>query len=303
MPRLSGSTAATPTDPWRPSGSGSMKRTSRKNARALRGSLGHPALLLRARDSDSPDGGSPGWQRPLPRWRRRPVETLVERCAGLDVHKDSVTACVRVPDGHGGRQVETRRFTTTTAGLVLLAQWLASLEVTRVGMESTGCYWKPVWQLLEDQVECWLLNAAHLHNVPGRKTDVADAAWIAQLVEHGLVRPSFVPPRPIRELRELTRYRKTQIQARSREVQRPGQGPTRRRDPSCRVWPPTSSGPPAGPCCKPWWPAPMTRRCWPPWPRAGCGPSCQRCGRRWPAGSGPIITGCWWPRSWPTSTT
>jgi transposase len=88
-------------------------------------------------------------------------------------------------------------------------------------MESTGCYWKPVWQLLEGQMECWLLNAAHLHNVPGRKTDVADAAWIAQLVEHGLVRPSFVPPRPVRELRELTRYRKTQIQQRSREVQRP----------------------------------------------------------------------------------
>jgi len=155
------------------------------------------------------------------------VETLVERCAGLDVHKDSVTACVRVPDGHGGRYAETRRFTTTTAGLVLLAQWLGSFGVTRVGMESTGCSWKPVWQLLEDQVECWLLNAAHLHNVPGRKTDVADAAWIAQLVEHGLVRPSFVPPRPIRELRELTRYPKTQIQERSREVQRPGQGPGR----------------------------------------------------------------------------
>ena len=148
------------------------------------------------------------------------METLVERCAGLDVHKDSVTACVRVPDGQGGRQAETRRFTTTTAGLVLLAEWLASFGVTRVGMESTGCYWKPVWQLLEDQVECWLLNAAHLHNVPGRKTDVADAAWVAQLVEHGLVRPSFVPPRPIRELRELTRYRKTQIQERTREVQR-----------------------------------------------------------------------------------
>jgi transposase len=135
------------------------------------------------------------------------VETLVERCAGLDVHKDSVTAWVRVPDSHAGRHAETRRFTTTTtAGLVLLAEWLASFGVTRVGMESTGCYWKPVWQLLEGQVECWLLNAAHLHNVPGRKTDVADAAWIAQLVEHGLVRPSFVPPRPVRELRELTRY-------------------------------------------------------------------------------------------------
>jgi transposase len=148
------------------------------------------------------------------------VDTLVERCAGLDVHKDSVTACVRVPDGHSGRQAKTRTFPTTTAGLVLLGEWLASFEVTRVGMESTGCYWKPVWYVLEDQAECWLLNAAHMRNVPGRKTDVADAAWIAQLVEHGLVRPSFVPPRPIRELRDLTRYRKTQIQERGREVQR-----------------------------------------------------------------------------------
>ena len=148
------------------------------------------------------------------------MDTLVERCAGLDVHKDSVTACVRVPDGHSGRQAKTRTFPTTTAGLVLLGEWLASFEVTRVGMESTGCYWKPVWYVLEDQAECWLLNAAHMRNVPGRKTDVADAAWIAQLVEHGLVRPSFVPPRPIRELRDLTRYRKTQIQERGREVQR-----------------------------------------------------------------------------------
>jgi transposase len=114
------------------------------------------------------------------------METLVERCAGLDVHKGSVTACVRVPDGHGGRHAETRRFTTTTAGLMCWPSgWPASYRVTPVGMESTGCYWKPVWHLLEDQVECWLLNAAHMHNVPGRKTDIADAAWIAQLVEHG----------------------------------------------------------------------------------------------------------------------
>jgi transposase len=148
------------------------------------------------------------------------MEMLVERCAGLDVHKDSVVACVRVPDGERGRRVETRTFSTTTTGLLLLAEWLASFGVTRLGMESTGCYWKPVWHMLEGQVECWLLNATHMRNVPGRKTDVADAAWICQLVEHGLVRPSFVPPRPIRELRDLTRYRKTQIQERGREVQR-----------------------------------------------------------------------------------
>ena len=147
------------------------------------------------------------------------MDRLIERAAGLDVHKASVKACVRVP-GNGGRQSEIRTFRTTTAGLVLLRDWLASHEVTVVGMESTGVYWKPVYYLLEDEFECWLLNAQHLRNVPGRKTDVADAAWICQLVEHGLVRASFVPPKPIRELRELTRYRKTLIHERTREVQR-----------------------------------------------------------------------------------
>ena len=148
------------------------------------------------------------------------MDRFIERCAGLDVHKASVKACVRVPDGHGGRCSETRTFRTTTAGLVLLGDWLASHQVHVVGMESTGVFWKPVYYLLEDDVECWLLNAQHVKNVPGRKTDVADAAWIAQLVEHGLVRPSFVPPRPIRELRELTRYRKALIYERTRETQR-----------------------------------------------------------------------------------
>jgi transposase len=122
------------------------------------------------------------------------VDRLIERAAGLDVHKASVKACVRVPGNDGGRQNEIRTFRTTTAGLVLLGDWLASHEVTVVGMESTGVSWKPVYYLLEDEFECWLLNAQHLRNVPGRKTDVADAAWICQLVEHGLVRPSFVPP-------------------------------------------------------------------------------------------------------------
>jgi transposase len=124
------------------------------------------------------------------------VDRFIERCAGLDVHKASVKACVCVPDGSGGRRSETRTFRTTTAGLVLLDDWLASHQVQVVGMESTGVFWKPVYYLLEDDVECWLLNAPHLKNVPGRKTDIADAAWIAQLVEHGLVRPSFVPPSP-----------------------------------------------------------------------------------------------------------
>jgi transposase len=148
------------------------------------------------------------------------VERLIDRCAGLDVHKASVTATVRVPDGQGGRRTETRTFRATTAGLVLLGDWLASLGVTVVGMESTGVYWKPVYYLLEDDFECWLLNAQHLKNVPGRKTDVADSVWICRLVEHGLVRPSFVPPKPIRELRDLTRYRKALLAERTREAQR-----------------------------------------------------------------------------------
>lgn len=148
------------------------------------------------------------------------MERLFERVAGLDIHKDSVVACVRVPDGAGGRRQETRSFATATQALLTLLDWLRSYEITLVGMESTGVYWRPVYYLLEDHMECWLLNAQHLRNVPGRKTDVKDAEWICQLVEHGLVRPSFVPPREIRELRDLVRYRKTQIEERTREVQR-----------------------------------------------------------------------------------
>src|SRR5437870_7410097 len=150
----------------------------------------------------------------------RSMDTLIERCGGLDVHKDTVVACVRVPARGGGREQSIQTFGTTTAQLLALRDWLVAQGVTRVGMESTGVYWKPVYYVLEDAVECWLLNARHLRNVPGRKTDVADAAWICQLVEHGLVRPSFVPPQPIRELRNLTRYRKAQIEERTRETQR-----------------------------------------------------------------------------------
>src|SRR3954470_23043651 len=149
------------------------------------------------------------------------MNRVVQRCCGLDVHKASVTACVRVPgqsDSHP--RYEVGEFATTTQGLLQLRDWLASLEVELVGMEATGAYWKPVYYLLEDDFECWLLNARHLKNVPGRKTDVKDAEWICQLVEYGLVRPSFVPPKEIRELRNLSRYRKRQIEERAEEVQR-----------------------------------------------------------------------------------
>lgn len=148
------------------------------------------------------------------------MDVVVERCAGLDVHKDTVVACVRAPDPQGGRLSEVRTFGTFTVELLALRDWLLSYRVTLVAMESTGVYWRPVFYLLEDAVECWVVNAAHMRNLPGRKTDVADAAWIAQLLEHGLIRPSFVPPPPIRELRSLTRYRKAQIEEHTREVQR-----------------------------------------------------------------------------------
>jgi transposase len=149
------------------------------------------------------------------------MDEVVQYCAGLDVHRDTVVAAVRRPSGRGKRGVETRTFLTDTKGLLALGDWLVDEGVTRVGMESTGVYWKPVFYLLEDRVpEVWLLNAAHLKNVPGRKTDVGDAEWIAQLVEHGLVRPSFVPPPPIRELRDFTRHRRTLIEERTRGIQR-----------------------------------------------------------------------------------
>lgn len=136
------------------------------------------------------------------------MQVVVERCAFLDVHRDTVMACARTPDGAGGRHEEVAEFRTTTSQLLVLSDWLVERGVTRVGMEATGVYWKPVHWILEEAIEAvWVINARHMRNVPGRKTDVADACWGAQLIEHGLVRPSFIPPRPTREQRDLTRYR------------------------------------------------------------------------------------------------
>lgn len=148
------------------------------------------------------------------------MDTIVERCAGLDIGKKSLTACVRTPDGTGGRRSQTRTFRTMTRSLLALRDWLVEQRVSVAGMESTSTYWKPAFYALEADMDCWLLNAQHLKAVPGRKTDVRDAEWIAQLVECGLVRPSFVPPPPIRRLRNLTRYRSAVLNERSREVQR-----------------------------------------------------------------------------------
>jgi len=148
------------------------------------------------------------------------METVHERCAGIDVSKTDVKVCIRVPGSGRRRRREVRTFTTMTTGLLAMRDWLLAERVTVVGMEATGAYWKPVFYLLEHEMECWLLNARHMKAVPGRKTDVKDAEWIAELVEHGLVRASFVPPEPIRQLRDLTRYRTEIIRERTREIQR-----------------------------------------------------------------------------------
>ena len=148
------------------------------------------------------------------------METIVERPAGLDVHKAQVTACVRTPAPGGGREEHFAEFQTTVAGLLTLRDWLAAHRVTQVTMEATGVFWKSVWAILEDEFELLLVNARHVKQVPGRKTDVSDAAWICRLAEAGLLKASFVAPKPIRSLRNLTRYRKTQIQERSREANR-----------------------------------------------------------------------------------
>jgi len=149
------------------------------------------------------------------------MDVVFERCCGLDVGKDEVVACVRTPNDSGGRRQEIRTYATFTSQLESLAGWLTEEGVTEVVMEATGQYWKPIWYVLEEQgFELMLVNARHVKILPGRKTDVGDAAWLAELLEHGLLRGSFVPPQAIRELRDLTRYRKRLIQTHTSECQR-----------------------------------------------------------------------------------
>lgn len=143
------------------------------------------------------------------------MQVVHERCCGLDVHKGTVTACVITPEGK-----ELQTFTTMTKDLLKLADWLSQWGVTDVAMESTGVFWKPVYNLLESDFEAIVVNAQHIKAVPGRKTDIKDAEWIGDLLRHGLVRASFVPDRPQRELRELVRYRRSLIHQRAQVVNR-----------------------------------------------------------------------------------
>jgi transposase len=148
------------------------------------------------------------------------MDLVITRCAGLDVHKATVVATVRVPTDTGGRQSVTQTFGTMTADLLALRDWLRAYGVTDVALESTGVYWKPVYYVLEGAFRLLLINMQALKLVPGRKSDVRDSEWLAQLLECGLLKSSFVPPPPIRELRDLTRYRVQQVRDRAQEVNR-----------------------------------------------------------------------------------
>jgi transposase len=148
------------------------------------------------------------------------MDQLIDRVAGLDVHKATVVATVRTPGTDGGRESRTETFGTMTADLIALRDWLHSYGVTHVALESTGVYWKPIYYVLEDGFQLLLINMLELKHVPGRKTDVKDSEWLAQLLECGLLKASFVPPPAIRELRDITRYQVQQVRDRAREVNR-----------------------------------------------------------------------------------
>lgn len=148
------------------------------------------------------------------------MNVVDEACAGLDVHKRTVVECAIVLDATGHRHKEWHTFSTMTPDLLLLRQWLTDLGITHVAMESTASYWKPIFHVLEGHLDVLVVNAQHLKAVPGRKTDLKDAEWIADLLSYGLLHPSFVPPAPQRELRELTRYRMSLGEERARLINR-----------------------------------------------------------------------------------
>ncbi|MFC1960867.1 IS110 family transposase [Chloroflexota bacterium] len=148
------------------------------------------------------------------------MRVVYERCAGLDVHKKSVVACRIVPGLERDWRTEVQTFGTMTADLLALSDWLAEGGVIHVAMESTGVYWKPVFNILEGRFTTWVVNARHIKQVPGRKTDVKDAQWIAELLQHGLLKASFIPDQAQRDLRDLTRYRTHLVQERTREINR-----------------------------------------------------------------------------------
>ena len=200
------------------------------------------------------------------------MDVVHPRCAGLDVSKRDVKVCVRIQKP--GRARATSTVTTwgaVTNRILALGDHLIAEQVTLVVMEATSDYWKPFYYLLDDgPFEIMLVNARHVKNLPGRKSDVSDAAWLAQLGAHGLVRGSFVPPEPIRQLRDLTRARTTITRQRAREIQRL-ENSSRTPASSCLRWRLTSPGSQGAPCSKRWWPESARLTSWPIWPSGGCG--------------------------------
>ncbi len=148
------------------------------------------------------------------------MQVLYERCCGLDVHMKTVIACVMITQANGKVDKSIRTFATTTAALLALAEWREGLQVSHVAMESTGIFWRPIYTVLEDQFELLLANAHEIKALPGRKTDVRDCEWIADLLRHGLIHPSFIPAKPVRVLRDLMRYRKSLVYQHSQDINR-----------------------------------------------------------------------------------
>jgi transposase len=211
------------------------------------------------------------------------MDIVFQSCAGLDVHKETVVVCVRRRDDKGKVRQETRTFSTMTNRLLEMGDWLAEQGVTHLAMESTGVYWKPIWNLLEDQFQILLVNAQHIKQVPGRKTDVKDAEWIAQLLQHGLLRGSFVPATPQRQLRELTRQRKQLIQAKSSVANRIQKV---LEDANIKLGSVASDVLEfrAAACWRRSLPARTIRRCWRTWRGGNCGTRSRNCG--WPCRGG-----------------
>ena len=192
------------------------------------------------------------------------MQVVYARCAGLDVHKKTVSACVSRCEAGGVKQQQTRAFGTFTRDLLALADWLKQQGVTHVAMEATGVYWRPVWAVLEGQFEQMLVNPHHIKAVPGRKTDTKDCEWIADLLQHGLLKGSFVPPTPIQDLRDLTRYRAELRQSQNRVANRIQKLLEQAILSSVR-WPRTLWASPAARCWRRSSPDKRTRRNWPRW--------------------------------------
>jgi hypothetical protein len=243
------------------------------------------------------------------------TEEIIQRVAALDIGKAELTCCVRVPgQGSSGRRLqEVRTYQTRTRWLLVMADRLAELGVTRVVMEATSDYWRGVYYLLEAHgFETWLVNARDVKHLPGRpKTDTLDAVWLCKVAERQLLRPSFVPPRPIRQLRDVTRYRADLVAARTAEKQRVEQAAGWTPRANSRWSLATASGCRGGPCWPRWSPGSGTPSVSRSWPVLGCAPSCRCWRRRSPATSATITRSCWprcwagwtnWTPTWPRST-